>query len=135
MVESAKPSQQGKRLLVDAFTNPGDHTPLGFAVREPGSTRPYDSRKSVLSENHEELFQQSVPIKNEKGTTVRWAVEEVDGRLVYHRFEQHIATSITGMALPMASSRTARLVDYKNARRIAQSKWRLDLFCRSIRCI
>ena len=91
MVESAKPSQQGKRVLVDAYTNPGDHAPFGSAVREPGSTRPYDSRKSVLPENHVELFQQSVPIKNEKGTTVRWAVEEVDGRLVYHRFEQHTA--------------------------------------------
>jgi hypothetical protein len=90
MVETAKPSQQGRRVLVDAYTNPGDHAPLGSAVREPGSTRPYDPRKSVLPENHVELFEQSVPLKNDAGKTVRWAAEEIDGTLVYHRFEQHL---------------------------------------------
>jgi len=90
MVEVAKPSQQGKRVLVDAYTNPGDHAPAGSSVREPGSTRPYDPRKSVLPENHVELFEQSIPLKNVKGVAVRWAVEDVGGELVYHRFEPHL---------------------------------------------
>lgn len=90
MVETAKPSQQGRRVKVDAYTNPGDHAPRGSAVREPGSIRPYDPRKSVLPTNHVELFERSIPLKNDAGKMVRWAVEDIDGTLVYHRFEQHL---------------------------------------------
>jgi len=110
LVEVAKPSQQGRRVLVDAYTNPGDHAPFGSAVREQGSTRPYDTRKSVLPSNHVELFEQSVPLKNDAGKTVRWAVEDVNGSLVYHRFEQHLNNVYhwNGSTNGVLQNRTAR---------------------------
>ena len=90
LIEGAKPSQAGKLVKVDAYTNQGDHAPPGSKVRDASATRPYDPTKSVLPDNHVELFQQSVPIARGDGKIVRWTAEMVDGSIVYHRFEQQL---------------------------------------------
>ncbi|PHN05116.1 DUF6531 domain-containing protein [Flavilitoribacter nigricans] len=59
-----------------AYENPGHHDP---------STNSYISNKSVLPENHEELFKNSVPDPNNPKT--RWAKEGSGKKATYHRFQ------------------------------------------------
>jgi hypothetical protein len=59
------------------YENPGHHDPNG-------GENPYDPNKSVLPENHEELWKRSVP-DPKKGDT-RWT-KEGDKNPTYHRFQ------------------------------------------------
>jgi RHS repeat-associated protein len=54
LVEGAKPSTQGRLVPKHQYENPGHHDPTGGA-------NPYNPNKSVLPENHVELFESSKP--------------------------------------------------------------------------
>jgi RHS repeat-associated protein len=54
LVEGSKPSMQGKLVKEVYYENPGHHDPKGGA-------QPYNPKKSVLPDNHVELFNKSVP--------------------------------------------------------------------------
>jgi hypothetical protein len=77
LVEGSKPSTQGKLVKTHQYENPGTHDPTGGA-------NPYNPNKSVLPENHIELFEQSKPFVNKKGKVLRFT-KDVEG--VIHRFE------------------------------------------------
>ncbi|MBP0035957.1 MAG: RHS repeat-associated core domain-containing protein, partial [Roseofilum sp. Belize BBD 4] len=67
IVEAAKPSTKGKLVKRHVYENPGHHQP-GHANFKPN--------KSVLPDNHTELFLKSVPIKDAQGRIVRYAIDE-----------------------------------------------------------
>ena len=62
------------------YTNPGHHDPRG-------GPNPYNPRKSVLPENHVQLFRDSVPFET-PGGVLRYA-RDADGNI--HRFEPHLS--------------------------------------------
>lgn len=73
---SGTPSAAGKP---DGYTNPGHH--------DPSNTGPnvYNSTKSVLPDNHQELWNNSVPDPNNPNT--RWTKVGNGRNAVYHRFQ------------------------------------------------
>ncbi|WP_299118108.1 RHS repeat domain-containing protein, partial [uncultured Winogradskyella sp.] len=63
---------------VDSYENPGHHDPSG-------GPNPYNSSKSVLPNNHEDLWQDSVA--DPKSDNTRWTKEGSGKKAVYHRFQ------------------------------------------------
>ena len=90
IVESSKPSRKGKLVKKQFYENPGAHDPNGGIER-------YDSRKSILPENHVELFQKSIEFRG-----VRYAIDD-NGAI--HQFQNsingvfHWAGSENGMTI------------------------------------
>ena len=85
IIEASKPSMQGKLGEVHRYENPGHHdSNLGSLGR--GDVK-FNSGKSVLPDNHVELFKQSVPFKNAKGEIVRYTQDEFGN---IHRFNSSI---------------------------------------------
>ncbi|WP_396332853.1 RHS repeat-associated core domain-containing protein [Burkholderia anthina] len=79
LVAYTKPSQAERLILVHPYENPGHHDPNG-------GIEPYNTEKSVLPDNHIDLFNSSKPFVMPNGKILRWTLE--DG--VYHRFEPTI---------------------------------------------
>ena len=81
IIEGTKPSTKGKLVSVKIqyYENPGHHDPKGM-----GNTR-YNSTKSVLPDNHVDLWHNSIQVKSDPKN--RWAIEMKDGKTVYHRFQ------------------------------------------------
>ena len=93
LIEAAKPSAAGKRVMTHSYENPGTHDPTGGRLK-------YDDTKSVLPKDHVELFKQSKPVVDEKGKIVRYTLDK-DGNV--HRFQEtlpgiyHWNSSTNGM--------------------------------------
>lgn len=81
IVESTKPSTKGKlvKTKTQYYENPGHHDPKG------GGKVRYNSTKSVLPENHIQLWQKSIIVKSDPKN--RWATEIKNGQTIYHRFQ------------------------------------------------
>ena len=78
LIEAAKPSAAGKRVMTHSYENPGIHDPAGGLLK-------YDPRKSVLPKDHVELFKQSKPVVNKEGDVYRYTLDK-DGNV--HRFQE-----------------------------------------------
>lgn len=63
------------------YENPGHHDTRNL----PGQAK-YNPKKSVLPENHTELWNRSVPVEH-SGGVLRWSVEGSGKDAVFHRFE------------------------------------------------
>jgi hypothetical protein len=84
LVAMSKDSTKAKLLQRHRYTNPGAHDP----TNNPANTNRYDPTKSVLPENHVDLFKKSIPVKDpETGRITRWTKEGTGKRAVYHRFQ------------------------------------------------
>jgi len=68
-------NESGHHLI---YENPGHHDPTGGLLA-------YNSTKSVLPENHESLWLQSIADPN--NSNVRWTKEGAGKKAVYHRFQ------------------------------------------------
>ncbi|MGX3067151.1 polymorphic toxin-type HINT domain-containing protein, partial [Ursidibacter arcticus] len=81
IIEATKPSTKGKLIQskTQYYENPGHHDPKG------GGNIAYNSTKSVLPENHIELWNKSITVKSDQNN--RWAVEIKNGKTIYHRFQ------------------------------------------------
>lgn len=81
IVEATKPSTKGKlvKTKIQYYENPGHHDPKG--VGNVG----YNSTKSVLPDNHIELWNKSIIVKSDPKN--RWAIEIKNGKTIYHRFQ------------------------------------------------
>jgi hemagglutinin/hemolysin-like protein len=81
IIEATKPSAKGKLVNTKTqyYENPGHHDPKG------GGNVGYNSTKSVLPENHIELWNKSVIVKSDPKN--RWAVETKNSKTIYHRFQ------------------------------------------------
>ena len=77
MIEANKPSTKGKLISAQYYENPGHHDIKG------GNQNTYNASKSVLPDNHLELWKKSIQTKDGD----RWAKEVIDGKIIYHRFE------------------------------------------------
>ncbi len=77
MIEANKPSTKGKLISAQYYENPGHHDIKG------GNQNTYNASKSVLPDNHLELWKKSIQPKDGD----RWAKEVIDGKIIYHRFE------------------------------------------------
>ncbi|WP_374428136.1 LysM peptidoglycan-binding domain-containing protein [Ideonella dechloratans] len=77
LIEGAKPSAAGLRVGTHSYENPGHHDPAGGLL-------PYNPTKSVLPENHIQLFEQSKPVVSGDGTVVRYTLDDAGA---VHRFE------------------------------------------------
>jgi len=79
IVEGTKPSTKDKVINTDIqyYENPGHHDPKG------GNQIGYNKTKSVLPNNHKTLWDNSILASDGN----RWAVEMIDGKKVYHRFQ------------------------------------------------
>ncbi|WP_327037485.1 hypothetical protein U0021_09100 [Moraxella canis] len=79
IVEGSKPSTKGSLITIQRqyYENPGHHDPRG------GGNNRYDSTKSVLPANHINLWERSIMTSDGN----RWARENQNGRIVYHRFQ------------------------------------------------
>ncbi|MGX3022318.1 polymorphic toxin-type HINT domain-containing protein, partial [Ursidibacter sp. B-7004-1] len=84
IIESTKPSTKGMLVKKHYYENPGHHDPRG------GNQSTYKPEKSVLPNNHIELWQNSVETKDGN----RWAVEIIKGKPIYHRFEPNPNTGV-----------------------------------------
>ncbi|MAK29894.1 hemagglutinin repeat-containing protein [Acinetobacter sp.] len=79
IVEGTKPSTKDKVIKTDIqyYENPGHHDPKG------GNQIGYNKTKSVLPDNHKNLWDNSIVASDGN----RWAVEVINGKKVYHRFQ------------------------------------------------
>ncbi|WNX61066.1 hemagglutinin repeat-containing protein [Acinetobacter baumannii] len=79
IVEGTKPSTKDKVIKTDIqyYENPGHHDPKG------GNQIGYNKTKSVLPDNHKTLWDNSIVASDGN----RWAVEVINGKKVYHRFQ------------------------------------------------
>lgn len=80
IVEGTKNSTKGTLVKPQYYENPGHHDPKG------GNQNGYNSTKTVLPENHIDLWSNSIPIRKDN-KDYRWAAEIKNGQTVYHRFE------------------------------------------------
>ena len=82
IIEASKPSRQGKLGISQRYENPGHHDPN---LRSPGrGQNKYNPNKSILPDNHVELFDNSVPYTRKDGAVYRYAQDE-SGTI--HRFQ------------------------------------------------
>jgi hypothetical protein len=79
-VAAAKPSQKSN-TIIHVYVNPGTHVP-----NHPN----FIKGKSILPENHLQLFEKSVIVKDGNGRPIRWAREGKSRDAIYHRFEPSI---------------------------------------------
>ena len=83
IIEATKPSTRDRVIRRFQYENPGHHDPTGGKIR-------YNPQKSLLPDNHIELFQNSIPYINQQKKTIRYA-KDSSGNI--HRFE----TSVEGV--------------------------------------
>lgn len=69
--------KKGINGSLNFYENPGHHNPKGK------NNNSYKSTKSVLPNNHLELWENSVQSKDGD----RWSKETIKGKIIYHRFE------------------------------------------------
>ena len=82
IIEASKPSRQGKLGISQRYENPGHHDPN---LRSSGRGKnKYNPNKSILPDNHVELFDNSVPYTRKDGAVYRYAQDE-SGTI--HRFQ------------------------------------------------
>lgn len=69
--------KKGSNNSLNFYENPGHHDPKGK------NNNSYKNTKSVLPDNHLELWENSIQAKDGD----RWAKEIIKGKTIYHRFE------------------------------------------------
>lgn len=84
IIEGTKPSTKGTLSYNLYYENPGHHDPKGK------NNSPYNSTKSVLPNNHMELWKNSIP--DQQGR--RWAIERTNNEIIYHRFQTDPNTGV-----------------------------------------
>ena len=80
IVEGTKPSTKDKVINVETqyYENPGHHD-----LKD--GNMPYNSTKAIIPDNHVKLWENSVKIDSDPKN--RWAIENKDGKVIYHRFQ------------------------------------------------
>ncbi|WP_227681246.1 polymorphic toxin-type HINT domain-containing protein [Psychrobacter alimentarius] len=81
IIEGTKPSTKGQlvKTKTQYYENPGHHDPKG------GSNVSYNNTKSVLPNNHLDLWNESIQVASDPKN--RWAIERKNGKTTYHRFQ------------------------------------------------
>lgn len=85
LIATAKPSQARKNIIKHQYTNPGHHDP-----DLPKELRRLDYRgfKSVLPDNHVDLFKRSVAFRDGSGNvSARYTLEKTSDGYVWHQFQ------------------------------------------------
>lgn len=82
IIEASKPSLRGELTINQRYENPGHHDPNLRSIGR-GNVK-YNPTKSVLPDNHVELFKNSIPFKKPNGEVYRYAQDEFGN---IHRFE------------------------------------------------
>jgi hypothetical protein len=82
IIEASKPSRQGKLGISQRYENPGHHDP-NLSSLGRGQDK-FNPNKSVLPDNHIELFNQSITYKRQDGAIYRYARDK-SGNI--HRFQ------------------------------------------------
>ncbi len=78
LAEASKPSLRGQLGQRHTYVNYGHHDPVG-------GLNPYNPRKTVLPNNHTELFEQSISHRNPNNGKVSYYTKDTSGN--YHRFQ------------------------------------------------
>ncbi|NJM21690.1 MAG: hypothetical protein HC907_24750, partial [Richelia sp. SM1_7_0] len=85
IIEASKPSMKGKLTQIHRYENPGHHDPN---IRSSGRGNvKFNTKKSVLPENHVDLFNKSIPFEKPNGEIYRYAQDEFGN---IHRFEPSV---------------------------------------------
>ena len=78
LVATGKPSMRDQLGTRHVYVNPGHHDPSGGIV-------PYNPEKTVIPENHLELFNKAIPYQNPNNGRVTYYAKDSSGN--FHRFQ------------------------------------------------